>query len=181
MVMTPSTMMALGTIAPSFSLKDPATGKLVTLSDTGPTVVIFMCNHCPFVVHIITKLAEVGQDYQNKGIQFIGINANDIEAYPTDSPENMVEFSKQHTITFPYLFDSNQSVAKAYDAACTPDFFVFNKHQQCVYRGQFDDSRPGNESPVTGSDLKYALDCLLNETNNTQEQKPSIGCNIKWK
>lgn len=177
-------MMPLGTTAPSFSLPDIVSEKTLSLdslkSDKG-TVVMFICNHCPYVQHIISKVNEVAKNYQTKGISFIAISSNDVENFPADSPKKMKENASTHGFTFPYLYDENQDVAKSYDAACTPDFFVFDKKLACVYRGRFDDATPGNKSPVTGKDLTAVLDHLLSNTPINSDQKPSIGCNIKWK
>jgi thiol-disulfide isomerase/thioredoxin len=142
---------------------------------------MFICNHCPYVKHITVELAKLGQEYPAKGISMIAINANDASTYPDDSPDNMVREVQQQGYTFPYLYDETQAVAKAYHAECTPDFFLFDRDLACIYRGQLDDSRPGNNIPVTGSDLRAALDALLLGKAIDSEQKPSIGCNIKWK
>ena len=142
---------------------------------------MFICNHCPYVKHVQTKLAQLAKDYQEKGIAFIAINSNDIQTYPEDSPEKMKEVAEKLNYSFPYLFDETQEVAKAYKAACTPDFYIFDQNLECVYRGQLDDSRPGNQIPVTGKDLCNALDCLISGTTTSSIQKPSTGCNIKWK
>lgn len=182
MVLTPSTMLPLGTKAPDFSLPDTA-GKTVSLADFSGApalLVIFMCNHCPYVKHVAEGLAKLAQDYQPRGVAVVGINSNDAKNYPDDSPAKMAEEVKQRGYTFPYLFDESQSVAKAYHAACTPDFYVFDRDQQLVYRGQMDDSRPDSGIPVTGDDLRGALDALLADQAPPAEQKPSIGCNIKW-
>lgn len=184
MAATPTTQIPLGFKAPNFNLPSPATGKFHSLdelkSDKG-TVVVFICNHCPYVVHIIDELVKVGKEYIEKGIAFIMINSNDVENYPDDSPEKMVEFARERDFPFPYLYDETQEVAKAYDAACTPDFSVFDGDMKCVYRGQFDDSRPKNDEPVTGADLRKTLDLLLDGKEIPKDQRPSIGCNIKWK
>ncbi|MCH8152314.1 MAG: thioredoxin family protein [Planctomycetes bacterium] len=183
MVETLSTMNPLGTQAPDFSLPDTQ-GKTVSLShftDAPALVVIFMCNHCPFVKHIADGLADLARDYLSEGVAVVGINSNDVENYPDDSPKKMAEEVKTRGYTFPYLFDETQAVAKAYRASCTPDFFVFDLDRRLVYRGQMDDSRPGNGEPVTGSDLRAALDAVLQGRPALTEQKPSIGCNIKWK
>lgn len=183
MVQTLSTMLLLGTSAPQFSLPDPD-GKIVSLSnfDGAPAlVVIFMCNHCPFVKHVAPGLADLARKYQDKGVAVVGVNPNDIATYPDDSPQKMAEASKEYGYTFPYLLDESQTVAKAYRAACTPDFFVFDGDRQLVYRGQMDDSRPSLDLPVTGADLRAALDAVLDGRSVTAEQKPSVGCNIKWK
>ena len=184
MTLTPSRMMPLGTKAPDFTLKDVLSGKMLSLSQLKSdkaTVIMFICNHCPFVKHIRKELINVANQYILKGISFIAINANDAEAYPEDSPENMKKVGEELKFPFPYLYDETQEVAKAYDAACTPDFFVFDRDLKCVYRGQFDDSRPGNQVSVTGKDLGFSLDCILKGEPVPQEQKPSVGCNIKWK
>jgi peroxiredoxin len=183
MVMTPSTMLPLGTSAPDFRLPDTE-GKMVALSDFDGApglLVIFMCNHCPFVKHIIDGLAEFGREYGQKGLGIVAISANDIESHPDDSPENMARLAQEKNLAFPYLYDASQQVAKAYRAACTPDFFLFDKNQKLVYRGQFDDGRPGNDEPVTGRDLRAAADAVLAGEPVSDDQKPSIGCNIKWK
>jgi peroxiredoxin len=183
MALTPSTMLALETPAPNFRLPD-TNGKIVTLADfqSAPAlVVMFICNHCPYVKHIRAGLAELAREYQKRGAAFVGINSNDVENYPADSPENMALEVKQAGYTFPYLYDETQEVAKAYQAACTPDFFIFDKHHKLVYRGQFDASRPGNGEPVTGSDMRDALDAVLAGKPVSQHQTPSMGCNIKWK
>lgn len=184
MARTSSTMLPLGTIAPDFTLLDPVTQQYRSLSElksTVATVICFICNHCPYVKHIQVELAAVARAYQARGIAFIAINANDVTDYPEDSPLKMREVAIQFAYPFPYLYDETQAVAKAYQAACTPDFYIFDKHNACVYRGEFDDSRPGNAIPVTGSSLTQALDCLLNGTPVNVEQKPSMGCNIKWR
>ncbi len=184
MAATPSSMIPLGTHAPEFSLNDVVSGKKLVLSDLKSdkaTVIVFMCNQCPFVKHILKELIHVAHDYLPCGIRFIGINANDPEQHAEDSPENMEKLAKDLEFPFPYLFDDSQEVAKAYDAACTPDFFVFDRDMTCVYRGQFDDSRPMNNIPVTGKDLRASLDALLENKQISQNQKPSLGCNIKWK
>jgi peroxiredoxin len=181
---TPSNMIALGTKAPLFSLENVITGTTVHLNEQvqyKATVICFICNHCPYVKHLNKELTQLANDFIAKGIQFFAINSNDIEAYPDDSPEQMKQTAQEEHYPFPYLFDATQEVAKAYRAACTPDFFVFDDKLSLIYRGQFDDSRPGNAIPVTGESLRHALDCVL--TNKAQDvlQKPSLGCNIKWK
>ena len=184
MAKTPSTMLALGTEAPEFSLQDILTGKQVSLhekKDYVATVIMFICNHCPFVKHINPELTRLAHDYLLKNIRFIAINANDIDTYPDDSPENMKKTAEKEGYPFPYLFDETQEVAKAYQAACTPDFFVFDKQLMLVYRGQLDNSRPGNTLPLTGESIRNALDALLHNQPVSQDQRPSIGCNIKWK
>jgi peroxiredoxin len=183
MVMTASTMLPLGTEAPGFTLPDTA-GNLVSLSDSDEAralVVVFMCNHCPFVKHVIDGLVKVAKEYQPRGVAFVGINANDVSEFPEDRPEKMVQFAREKRFTFPYLYDETQDVAKRYRAACTPDFFVFDENRRLVYRGQMDDSRPGNNVPVTGADLRAALNAVLEGEAVPEEQKPSMGCNIKWK
>ena len=183
MVLTPSTMMPLGTKAPPFRLPDTE-GRTISIDDfkTAPVLlVLFICNHCPYVKHIRHELAELGREYQNKGVAVVAINANDASRYPDDSPAKMAAEKKTVGYTFPYLFDDSQEVAKAYHAACTPDIYVFDAERRLVYRGQFDDSRPGNGKPVTGGDLRRALDLVLVGKPLSEEQIPSIGCNIKWK
>lgn len=185
MANTPSNMMALGTKAPYFELPNPSMNNeiqsLENLKGEKGTLVIFMCNHCPFVLHVINKLTELYEDYQDKGIEFIAINANDIENYPDDSPEKMIEFQIDRKFEFPYLFDESQAIAKAYDAACTPDFYFFDDKLDLVYRGQMDSSRPGNNKEVTGEDLIVAFESLLAGAPQAEDQLPSLGCNIKWK
>ena len=176
-------MLALGTVAPAFSLPDP-TGKLVRLSDfqgAPALLVMFICNHCPFVKHVRAELARLAHDYQAKGVAVVAINSNDANAYPEDSPARMAEEMRQAGYTFPYLFDESQAVAQSYRAACTPDFYLFDKGVRLVYRGQLDDSRPQNGIPVTGRDLRAALDAVLAGRPVSRDQKPSLGCNIKWK
>ena len=184
MAQTPSTMLALGTPAPPFSLPDAVSGKIVSISDfkTSPALlVMFICNHCPFVKFVRAELAKIGSEYQKRGAAIVAINSNDIVKYPDDSPAKMKEEAKAAGYTFPYLFDETQEVAKAYDAACTPDFFLFDKQRRLVYRGQLDDARPSLNIPVTGKDLRAALDAVLAGRPVPKDQKPSIGCNIKWK
>lgn len=176
-------MLPLGTKAPDFSLPN-IDGKTVSLADfaSAPALlVIFMCNHCPFVKHLREGLAQLGRDYQSRGVAVVGISSNDVATYPDDSPAKMAEEHQSAGYTFPYLFDEKQAIAKAYRAACTPDFYLFDSERKLVYRGQFDDSRPGNGLPVTGKDLRDAIDALLKGKAVAQEQKPSIGCNIKWR
>jgi peroxiredoxin len=183
MVKTASTMLPLGADAPEFSLPD-VMGGTVSLQDfTGQPalLVIFLCNHCPFVKHVADQLAALAREYQQRGVAVVGINSNDAAAYPDDSPEQMREEVASRGYTFPYLYDESQQVAHAYRAACTPDFFVFDADRKLVYRGQLDASRPGMEEPVTGSDLRAALDSLLAGMPIAADQRPSIGCNIKWK
>jgi len=184
MVAVPSTMLAIGTKAPEFTLPDPSEKQFSLESLTGAKgyCIMFMCNHCPFVKHIQKKLTEVTQEYQGKGIEFIAISSNDVDRYPEDSPERMGIEAAQAGYVFPYLYDKTQEVAKLYHAACTPDFYLFDKDKKLVYRGQFDKSRPNNGLAATGEDLKKALDATLaGENVPEEEQLPSIGCNIKWK
>ena len=182
MARTPSTMLELGTAAPEFSLPEPASGNTICLQDYRgkPVLVVFICNHCPYVLHIAEKLAEIAAEYAQKGVQFVAINSNDVTNYPDDAPDKMAAMSERFGFTFPYLFDETQAVARAYRAACTPDFYLFDADHRLVYRGQFDDSRPRNEVPVTGADLSDALKALLANLPPLTEQKPSLGCNIKW-
>lgn len=183
MARTPSTMLELGTQAPDFSLPEPATGQIVSLSDfkDKPILIVFACNHCPFVLHIIESFIDYTRRFHAHGLSVIMINANDVENYPDDSPEKMIELGQQYGFSFPYLYDEDQQVASAYQAACTPDFFLFDQQHQLVYRGQFDGARPGNNIPVTGEDLASATDALLSDEPISAEQQPSLGCNIKWK
>jgi peroxiredoxin len=183
MVAMNSTMLPLGTKAPHFRLPDPA-GKTVSLSDfkgAPALLVVFMCNHCPYVKHIRSGLAQLARDYLPRKVAMVGINSNDSANYPDDSPARMAEEAKAAGYLFPYLFDEDQAVAKAYRAACTPDIFLFDQDQRLVYRGQFDDSRPGNGVPVSGKDLRAAIDAVLAGKPVSPNQKASIGCNIKWK
>jgi peroxiredoxin len=183
MVAVNSTMLPLGTKAPDFTLPDPF-GKKVSLSDLADAqaiAVIFMCNHCPYVKHISAGLARFARDYAGRGVTVIGISSNDAQNYPADSPSKMAEEIKAAGYIFPYLYDETQQVAKEYRAACTPDLYLFDRQQRLVYRGQFDDSRPGNGLPVTGKDLRSAVDAVLSRKPVSPQQKPSIGCNIKWK
>jgi peroxiredoxin len=184
MAETPSTMLALGHKATDFSLLDVVTGQMKTykeLSSLRGTVVVFMCNHCPFVHHILDEFVKLTQYFIPRGIRFIAINSNDISKYPEDAPDQMKSLAQRHQFLFPYLFDEHQKVAADYHAACTPDFFVFNGERELVYRGQFDDSRPGKQTPVTGEDLRQALINLLTGRKISADQRPSMGCNIKWK
>src|SRR5580698_2796948 len=183
MVLTPSTMLTLGTKAPAFSLLN-VDGQTVSLGDLAGAkalLVVFMCNHCPYVKHVAAGLADLARAYQARGVAVVGINSNDTSAHPADSPEQMVLEAENRGYTFPYLFDETQDVAKAYRAACTPDFYVFDKDQRLAYRGQMDASRPDSGIPVTGRDLRAALDAVLAGQAAAKEQRPSIGCNIKWK
>ena len=182
MVMTASTMLPLGMSAPDFNLPD-IKGDMVSLADfkeSSALLVIFMCNHCPFVKHVLHVMVDLIKEYQAKGVAVVGINSNDVASFPEDSPEKMAKDAKKTGFTFPYLFDESQEVAKAYHAACTPDLFLFDKERRLVYRGQMDDSRPGSEIPVTGVDLIRAMDAVLAGRNISSDQKPSMGCNIKW-
>jgi thiol-disulfide isomerase/thioredoxin len=184
MAVTPSNMIPLGTIAPYFSLPNVVSSQMCTLAElksNKATVIMFICNHCPYVKHVREELIQLTNDYQPKGISFIAINSNDITAYPEDSPERMKAVAKQYHYPFPYLFDETQEVAKTYHAACTPDFYIFDQHLTCIYRGQLDDSRPGNNIPVSGKDIRQALDAILTGRTVNPQQTPSVGCNIKWK
>lgn len=184
MAKTASNMVKLGTNAPDFQLRDVLSDRHVSLAEPKQykaTVIMFICNHCPYVKHINPELTILANDYLSKGVRFIAINSNDITNYPDDSPENMKISAAENHYPFPYLFDETQEVARAYQAACTPDFFIFNAQLSLAYRGQLDDSRPGNGIPVTGSSIRQALDCILNDTPINFVQKPSLGCNIKWK
>lgn len=184
MTLTASNMLPLNTIAPSFNLLDTVSGKMMPLQDLKSdvaTVIMFICNHCPFVKHIRPELVKMAQPYIKQGVAFIAINSNDPSEYPEDSPQNMTKVAKEFNFPFPYLFDETQDIAKKYQAACTPDFYLFDKDMKCVYRGQLDDSRPNNGIPITGQDLRNALNLTLAGNPISFEQKPSIGCNIKWK
>jgi peroxiredoxin len=183
MAVTASNMLPLGTSALHFKLPDIA-GNVVSLSDfekAPALLVVFMCNHCPFVKHILNVMVELIKEYQAKGVAVVGINSNDVANFPDDSPEMMSKVAEEAGFTFPYLYDETQEVAKAYRAACTPDFFLFDSERTLVYRGQMDDSRPGTGIPVTGADLTAAIDAVLEGKPVCEEQKPSMGCNIKWK
>lgn len=184
MAATESNMLPLGTIAPDFSLVEPLTGKIRTLAELKSdkaTLVMFICNHCPFVKHINRGLVELANDYLSRGVSIIAISSNDAASYPDDSPELMAETARKLGYPFPYLYDEKQEVAKAYEAACTPDFFLFDSAMKLAYRGQLDGSRPSNTIPVTGADIRRAFDQLLNGEKVDEKQLPSIGCNIKWK
>lgn len=183
MARTPSTMLELGTSAPDFSLPEPLTDNRVSLSDytSKPLLVVFACNHCPYVIHIIKKLSELARDFQSRGVSVVMINANDVENYADDSPQKMIKFAQSYAFSFPYLYDESQHTAQAYRAACTPDFFLFDASHKLVYRGQFDASRPGNDEAVSGSDLSRAVDALVDGQPPVDTQIPSLGCNIKWK
>lgn len=184
MAQTASNMLPLGTKAPQFTLTDVTTNEPVSLNDIRGkhgTVVMFLCNHCPFVKHVNEEIVRLSNDYRVQGFGFVGISSNDVENYPQDSPEEMAKVAEKEDYGFPYLYDETQEVAKAYDAACTPDFYVFDSELKLVYRGQLDNSRPGNSIQVTGRDLREALDAILSNSPQRKDQKPSIGCNIKWK
>ena len=184
MSLTPSTMMPLGTRAPDFSLPDVRSGRFVQRSDfdhQDALLVMFLCAHCPYVRLVQSELAAIGRDYQNRPIGIVGISANDAQAYPDDAPEKLREQAAQLGFVFPYLYDETQETARAYQAACTPDLFLFDAQRKLVYRGQLDDARPGNGKPVTGRDLRAAIDCLLAGEPVPEPQQPATGCNIKWK
>jgi len=184
MVRTPSTMLALGTRAPAFKLPDVVNGELVSLesfTSKKALLVMFICRHCPYVKHIEQELANIGRDYQAKDVGIVAISSNDVETYPEDAPLSLKQQAGLLGFNFPYLYDEFQEVAKAYTAACTPDFFLFDASRALVYRGQMDGSRPGNEVPVTGEDLRAVLDAVLADELPSGEQRPSLGCNIKWK
>lgn len=184
MAATPSTMVSLGTPAPSFHLPDTKSGKKLSLQDVQGvkgTLVMFICNHCPYVKHLNSTIVSLANEYQAKGINFVAISSNDVSQYPEDGPEEMTITARVAGYPFPYLFDDSQEVARAYDAACTPDFFLYDSNQKLYYRGQFDDARPKNEVPVTGKDMRAAFESLLSQKPAPEKQIPSIGCNIKWK
>lgn len=180
---TPSTMLELGTAAADFSLPEPLSGQSISLSDFSgkPLLIVFSCNHCPYVLHIIRQFSEFANEYKSKGLSTVMINSNDVENYVDDSPQKMIQLSHQYDFSFPYLYDESQQVATTYQAACTPDFFLFDNQHHLVYRGQFDSSRPANDNPISGNDLRQAVDALLQEQPITDTQLPSLGCNIKWK
>ncbi len=184
MALTESNMLDLGTEAPFFNLPDVRTGKNASLDDLASdlaTVVMFWCNHCPYVIHVTDEVLDLARTYQEKGVQFVAISSNDVENYPQDGPKKMKELAEEKDYPFPYLYDESQNVAKDYDAACTPDFYVFDRDRKLVYRGQLDGSRPSNGVPLSGEDLRKALDAVINREQVPQLQKPSAGCNIKWK
>ena len=177
-------MLELGTIAPDFNLPDTVSGKMMSLADVKSdkaTVIVFSCNHCPYVHHVNDEMVNIANEYQPKGVSFVVISVNDIDRYPADAPDKMKEFAEESGYTFPYLYDASQAVGKAYDAACTPDFYVFDGDLRLVYRGQIDDSRPSLDTPMTGKDLRAALDATLNGEAVSSDQYPSGGCGIKWK
>lgn len=179
-----TTSIPLGFQAPDFKLPDTISGNVLSLQDlrgSKATVVMFICNHCPYVVHVKEQLVNLANDYQSKGISFIAISSNDVSKYPADSPENMKIFAETNKFPFVYLYDESQDVARAYDAACTPDFSIFDENLKCIYRGQLDGSRPGNGKPVTGEDIRNFLDSILAGRISDTRQIPSIGCSIKWK
>ncbi|MEP7322654.1 MAG: thioredoxin family protein [Saprospiraceae bacterium] len=184
MALTESNMLPLGTRAPGFKLLDTVSGENLTLEDLQSdkaTVIMFICNHCPYVLHVNPEILRVAHDYIPQGVSFIAISSNDIDRYPADSPEKMKEFANEHKFPFVYLYDESQSVAKDYDAACTPDFYVFDGNLQLVYRGRLDHSRPQSETPLTGEDLRSAMDAVLSGNQVNKKQYPSAGCSIKWK
>lgn len=184
MAFTLSNMLPIGTTAPTFSLPDAVSGKTFSLAELASdkaTVIMFICNHCPYVIHVNPEIVRLTEDYHNKGVQFIGISSNDVKNYPQDSPEKMKELAEEVGYNFPYLYDETQDVAKAYDAACTPDFYIFDGDRKLVYRGRLDDSRPNSGKPLTGKDLRAALDAVLSGEEIAEKQYPSGGCNIKWK
>jgi len=184
MARTPTVEMELGYKAPDFSLPNVVFGNNQRYNDIKgekATVVMFICNHCPFVIHVMDELIRIGNDYKDRGIGFVAISANDVSTHPDDSPDKMKALAKEKNFPFPYLYDETQEVAKAYTAACTPDFSVFDANDNCVYRGQLDDSRPGNNDPINGKDLREVLDKLIAGESIPSQQKPSLGCNIKWK
>lgn len=184
MAVEQTTSLELGFKAPDFKLFDVVSEQELDLSSVRgerATVVMFICNHCPYVIHVRKELVQIALDYRERGVGFVAINSNDVEKYPEDSPEKMKEMAKEHSFPFPYLFDETQEVAKAYSAACTPDFSVFDAELTCVYRGRLDESRPGNDKPLNGLDLRRAIDAVLNKEPITWKQEPSMGCSIKWK
>ena len=184
MAETPSAMIKLGTEAPKFKLPDTVSGNTISLDEIKSdkaTVVMFICNHCPYVIHIVEVLSRLAKEYKEKGVSFLAISSNDVKNYPQDAPDKMKEFAEEFNFSFPYLYDETQEVAKAYDAQCTPDIFVYDNDLKLVYRGQFDDSRPSKDTPVTGKDLKAALDAMIENRPVDKNQIPSVGCNIKWK
>jgi peroxiredoxin len=184
MAFTESTMLPLGTKAPDFTLFDTVSGKNLRLKDMQSdkaTVIMFLCNHCPYVLYVNAAIVDLAREYQAKGVSFIGISSNDVVNYPADAPDLMTIQAKAVGYTFPYLYDETQAVAKAYDAACTPDFYIFDGQMQLAYRGRLDAARPKNDLPITGEDLRAALDAILNGDAVAEKQYPSGGCNIKWK
>lgn len=181
---TPSTMSKLGSKAPNFQLPDTVTGNILSLAEIKgdeATVIMFICNHCPYVKHIESEVVKIANSYRDKGVRFVAISSNNVVKYPQDSPEKMRETALTAGYQFPYLYDETQEIAKSYEAACTPDFFLYDQSLTLVYRGQFDESRPGNDKPVTGKDICDALNAVIHRKPISSIQKPSIGCNIKWK
>ena len=184
MALTPSNMLELGTTAPHFTLPDTVSGKNLSVAELKgelATVVMFICNHCPYVIHVNSEIVKLANDYLPRGVAFIAISSNNIVTHPQDSPEKMKEVAAREKYPFPYLYDESQQVAQDYDAACTPDFYIFDKELKLVYRGQLDDSRPSNKLPLTGKDMRDALENILASRKVSEMQRPSIGCNIKWK
>lgn len=184
MALTPSTMLPLGTQAPNFQLPDVVSGKTISLDTFAGKqglLVMFICRHCPFVKHVQAQLAQIGKDYADSNLSIVAISANDAANYPDDAPDKLKYMATELGFTFPFCYDESQETAKAYTAACTPDFFLFDRDRKLVYRGQLDDSRPSNTQPVTGKDLRAAIDAVLAHSTVSPDQKPSIGCNIKWK
>lgn len=184
MALTPSAMMPLGTVAPDFNLLDVTTGKKLSINDVKGDeglVVMFICAHCPYVINLEEELSIVAKNHQQFGVGFVAISSNDADSYPDDHPDKLKEQAEEHDFSFPYLYDETQEVAKAYDAACTPDFYLFDKNLECIYRGRFDASTPGNNEPVTGYDLTAAINALLDGESPIESQFPSMGCSIKWK
>lgn len=184
MALTESNMLPLGTKAPDFTLPDTVSGKKISLADVRSdkaTLIMFVCNHCPYVIHLENAIADLAKVYQDKGVGVVAISSNDVDNYPLDSPELMTKKAKQAGYSFPYLYDEDQSVAKAYDAACTPDFYIFDGEMKLVYRGRFDASRPGNSVAIDGADIKAALEAILSGNAIAEPQWVSAGCNIKWK
>jgi peroxiredoxin len=184
MAFTESTMLPLGTVAPDFSLPDTVSGDTISLAEVASekaTVIMFLCNHCPYVVHVNPEIVRLVRDYAALGVSFVGISSNDVEKYPQDGPEEMRRHALEQGYDFPYLYDATQAVARAYDAACTPDFYIFDGSKRLVYRGRLDGSRPNSDTPMTGADLRAALDAVLAGAPVSERQYPSGGCNIKWK
>lgn len=184
MAQTPSTMLPLGTIAPDFNLTDVTTSQTISpdnFQDKKALLIMFICVHCPYVKHVQEEIAQIGRDYQNQDVGIVAISANDVSQYPEDAPGGIKQMARDLGFTFPFCYDETQEVAKAYHAACTPDFFLFDSQKKLVYRGQLDDSRPDSGIPVTGQDLRAAIDAVLNDQPVNPNQKPSLGCNIKWK
>ena len=184
MVLTPSTMLPLGSSAPDFVLPDVVSGETVTLDNFAgkeALLVMFICRHCPFVIHVQEELARLGSDYQSKSVAILAISSNDVQTHPEDAPSQLQAMAEELNFSFPYCYDETQQVARTYQAACTPDFFLFNGRRELVYRGQLDESRPGNDKPVTGRDLRSAMDAVLSGIPVSSDQTASVGCNIKWK